>query len=344
MRVRLKGVNSITKSLADGSKVTYHYAWKGGPRLEGKPGSPEFIASFNAAASKKIEPKKGTLAALFTMYENSAQFDGLAQRTKADYVKIITRLEDCFGTFPISGLEDRRSRAIFEAWRDELAKKSRRQADYAWTVFARILSVAKKRRMIETNPLEQGGRLYDENRAESVWSDEDEANFLKAASPEIALAFMLAIWTGQRQGDLLRLPWSGYDGSYVKLRQSKTGVKVRIPVSAKLKVALDSAPKVGPLILTSSDKRPWTSDGFRSSWKKTAKRAKITGLTFHDLRGTAVTRLAVAGCTEAEIISITGHTLSDVRTILDVHYLHRDPQLAANAIAKLEKRRTDFPN
>ena len=96
--------------------------------------------------------------------------------------------------------------------------------------------------------------------------------------------------------------------------------------------------------MTSSDKRPWTSDGFRSSWKKTAKRARITGLTFHDLRGTAVTRLAVAVCTEAEIISIIGHTLSDVRSILDVHYFHRDPQLAANAIAKLEKRRTDFPN
>jgi hypothetical protein len=45
------------------------------------------------------------------------------------------------------------------------------------------------------------------------------------------------------------------------------------------------------------------------------------GVTFNDLRGTAVTRLALVGCTEAEIASITGHSLRDVRSILDAHYL-----------------------
>jgi hypothetical protein len=58
----------------------------------------------------------------------------------------------------------------------------------------------------------------------------------------------------------------------------------------------------------------------------------------NDLRGTAATRLALAGCTEAEIAAITGHSLRDVRSILDLHYLHRDPGLAENAIAKLERR------
>ena len=48
-------------------------------------------------------------------------------------------------------------------------------------------------------------------------------------------------------------------------------------------------------------------------------------MTFHDLRGTAVTRLATTGCTTAEIASLTGHSLRDVNSILDAHYLHRDP-------------------
>ena len=64
----------------------------------------------------------------------------------------------------------------------------------------------------------------------------------------------------------------------------------------------------------------------------------IIGLTFNDLRGTAVTRLALVGCTEAQIVSITGHALNDVRSILDAHYLHRDPELARAAIHKLELR------
>jgi hypothetical protein len=43
---------------------------------------------------------------------------------------------------------------------------------------------------------------------------------------------MLALWTGQRQGDLLRLPWSGYDGSVIRLKQGKTGARVTVPVGA----------------------------------------------------------------------------------------------------------------
>jgi hypothetical protein len=38
VRVRLKGINQVTKVLKDGTTVTYWYAWKGGPRLDGEPG------------------------------------------------------------------------------------------------------------------------------------------------------------------------------------------------------------------------------------------------------------------------------------------------------------------
>jgi integrase len=53
---------------------------------------------------------------------------------------------------------------------------------------------------------------------------------------------------------------------------------------------------------------PWTPDGFRVSWRKSCIKADIEGVTFHDLRGTAVTRLAIAGATEAEIATLTGHS------------------------------------
>ena len=72
--------------------------------------------------------------------------------------------------------------------------------------------------------------------------------------------------------------------------------------------------------------------------RKACKTAGIVGVTFNDLRGTAVTRLALAECTEAEMATITGHTLRDVRSILDANYLHRDPALAEAAIKKLEAR------
>jgi len=54
MRVRLRGINSRRKKLADGSWRTYYWAWKGGPPLRGEPGTPEFIASYNEAVAQKL--------------------------------------------------------------------------------------------------------------------------------------------------------------------------------------------------------------------------------------------------------------------------------------------------
>jgi integrase len=232
------------------------------------------------------------------------------------------------------------------AWRDTLASSSRRQADYAWVVLARILSWGLNRGLVAANPCEKAGRLYRGSRADKVWTEADEEAFLVKAPKHLHLPLLLALWTGQRQGDLLRLPWSAYDGTHVSLRQSKTGARVRIPVGASLKAALDATAKCSTVILTSSDGTPWTADGFRSSWRKACAAAGVIGLTFHDLRGTAVTRLALAGCTQAEIATITGHSLRDVGAILDKHYLHRDPALAESAIRKLEaaKKGTKSPN
>jgi integrase len=210
-------------------------------------------------------------------------------------------------------------------------------------VLARVLSWGLDRGLVMANPCKRGGRLYHASRSDKIWTEADEAAFFERAPVHLHLPLILALWTGQRQGDLLRLPWSAYDGNHIRLRQSKTGSRVMIPVGTPLKGALDATARRSTLILTSTDNKPWTSDGFRSSWRKACATAGISGVTFHDLRGTAVTRLALAGCTEAEIASITGHSLRDVGAILDVHYLHRDPELAGKAITKLETR-TKSPN
>ena len=345
MRVRLRGINRVTKWLADGTPRTYWYAWKGGPPLCGKPGTPEFMASYNEAISRKVAPPRGTLLNVFQQYQASEDFRALADSTRRSYVALITRIEKRFGDFPLSALTDRRSRGIFMGWRDQLATSAgRRQADYAWTVLARVLSWSFNRGLVAANPCERGGRLYrGGGRAEKIWTAADEAAFLERAPAHLHLPLLLALWTGQRQGDLLRLPWSGYDGTHIRLRQSKTGTRVVIPIGEPLKIKLDATPKRSTIMLTNRDGKPWSSDGFRASWGKACKAACVVGVTFNDLRGTAVTRLALAGCTEAEIATITGHSLRGVRAILDSHYLSRDPALGENAIRKLEKG-TKTPN
>jgi integrase len=201
MRVRLKGINCITKRLADGRFATYWYAWKGGPRLQGERGTPQFIASYNDAVARKVTPPRGTLLSLLQQYQASENFRLLADSTRRSYIALIQRIEQRFGEFPLSALIDRRSRGIFMEWRDQIAASAgRRQADYAWTVLARVLSWSLNRGLVAANPCERGGRLYrGGGRAEKVWTAADEAAFLERAPAHLQLPLLLAPWTGQRQ-------------------------------------------------------------------------------------------------------------------------------------------------
>ena len=99
-------------------------------------------------------------------------------------------------------------------------------------------------------------------------------------------------------------------------------------------------------IFTTVTGTPWTSHGFSATWRKVLAKAKVTGLTFHDLRGTAVTRLALAGCNEAEITTFTGHSLKDLATNFDAHHLSRDVRLEESALSKREAHEagTKIPN
>ena len=339
MRVQLKGVATVRKRRADGSTAVYHYAWRGGPRLPGEPGSPEFVAAYHAAHAARRPRHEGTLLALVDTYQRSPAFTELAERTRKDYARHIRAIEAEFGDLPLAALSDRRVRGDMLAWRDRLAQRSARQADYALSVLALILAWGHDRGRTPGNPLERPGRVYKADRAERVWAPDDEAAFLRVAPPHLALALVLAADTGQRQGDLLRLPWSAWDGAHLHVRQGKTGRRVKVPATDRLRAALGAAPRRAVTILTTIRGRSWTSDGFRASWFKACAAAQIEGLTFHDLRGTAVTRLALAGCTVPEIAAITGHALREVETILDAHYLGRGSGLAVAAVEKLESHR-----
>jgi integrase len=353
------GAHKTTKTLADGSKQTYYYAYPGGPRLLAEPDTRAFAKELAAAIANRglpqpapAKPRKSTSALehVVDLYLDSQDFLTCGERTRRDYRQQAAMIVKKFGTLDVSALADAadETRGLFLDYRDELAKKSLRQADYFLQVLKTVLNWGKRRGKLAVNPLRDAGvkNLYDATRADKIWSDPQIDEFRSRAQPEIDLAIMLALWTGQRQGDLLRLTWAAYDGAELKLTQGKGNVPVQIPVGGPLKKLLDNTPRKSPMILVNSSGIPWTEDGFRTMWHKTAKRAKIVDRTFHDLRGTAVTKLAVAGCNPVQIASITGHSFKQVTSILERHYLARDPRVAREAISLLEayEERQRFPN
>ena len=325
--------------LASGETRFYFYAWRGGPRIDAEPGTPDFIRLYHEAYACLSQTESWDVDDLDRRVQSISRVSTplLVEHSFLYFVYETDR--ERFRRHADRGVDRPRVRGEFKGWRDGFAATPRK-ADYAWT-FSRVFSrFAKDRGLITVNPCERGGRLYRPDRADKIWGESDIAGRSVAGPPQLAAT--LALWTGQRQGDLL-LPWSAYDGKYIRLRQAKTGRRVVVPVGEPLRVVLDRTARHSPLVLTNSRGRPWTSDGFRTSWGKACAKAGITGLTFHDLRGSAVVRLAIADATFPELATLTGHSLKDVEAILDAHYLGRDVKLAEIAIAKLEAG-TNFSN
>ncbi|WP_108259719.1 tyrosine-type recombinase/integrase [Mangrovicoccus ximenensis] len=81
--------------------------------------------------------------------------------------------------------------------------------------------------------------------------------------------------------------------------------------------------------------KPFTSNGFGNRMRKWADAAGLKNCSTHGLRKAAAARLAEKGCTEKEIMAITGHRTSKEAT----RYTRAASQktLADSAMAKLSR-------
>ncbi|MGN6147076.1 tyrosine-type recombinase/integrase [Rhizobium sp.] len=342
MRVELKGLHKTNKTLADGSKREYYYAWKNGPRIKAKYGTTEFYDEFRRLTKERKSPDANSFQSIISLYKRT-ELQQKKASTRRSYLQYIKLIEDEFGDMPISAIEETGSRAVFLDWRAEMADRPR-TADLSWSVLQKIMAFGVHTEKLKRNPCLKAGRLAETGtRRNMIWGPAEIAKLKEKASQPIADALTLALWTGQRQGDILRLQWSAYDGFRIRLKQAKTGRHVTVLVSGELRTVLErlkeqnDARKVQSMtILTNSHGKQWTSDGFRTSWGKAVEAAKITGLTFHDLRGTFITRARRAGASIEDIAAASGHSIMDVRSILETHYLAEDETAGDAVILRLE--------
>lgn len=156
------------------------------------------------------------------------------------------------------------------------------------------------------------------------WSDDEVERFLLNSPTHLKRAVMLALYTGQRRVDLVRLRWDQYDGNYIHLVQAKTGKELVIPVHPELKAELDQMKServfgkfagrtvVPPYILLNGQNDPWSLHHLTWSVTKQARKLNIMDRQLHGLRKTTAAKLAEIGCTPHEIAAITGQSLQEV--------------------------------
>lgn len=321
VRLNLKGIAKVT---AKGR--TYWYAWRGGPRLRGEPGSAEFIASYNEAIESLRTPDPGRFKSLVVLYRASADYEKLADSTREHWSPWLDRIATYFGDLRIAQFDrPEKMRPIIRRWRNQWVDKPR-TADYGMQVLSRLLSYAvDPLGKIAGNPCEGIKQLYSANRSEIIWTEADLRQLKaggtdKPCPEEIKNAIDLAAHTGLRLSDLLRLSWShvGEDAIAFATGKSRGRREAVIPLYDELRDVIARIPKRSPTILINQRGRPWKPDGFGTAFNRAKIRAGMNerDLHFHDLRGTAATKFYVAGLSVRVIAEILAWSEDQVERII----------------------------
>jgi integrase len=297
-------------------------------------------ASFESEG--KPRPPADSVTILVDDYLRSPVFGQLSKTTQRNYRTHLKTIDELYGWMPVQAI----SRKIVKAYQAAMVRKAGETSDhparanYAVEVLRRLISFAIDHGVAMQNPAARPGRLkIGERRA---WTDEEIESFCGHAPPHLVLALRLALFSGQRQGDLLSMSWAQWDerGNSLAVRQEKTGVMVTIPVHRALLADLHTARerRAAVTIITNARGAPYGKDVFRHEFSDAVKSAGLNGVVFHGLRHNATQRLMEAGCTEGEAKAITGHKTS--RMIQ--HYAARANQkkLAGRAMRKLESDET----
>jgi integrase len=146
----------------------------------------------------------------------------------------------------------------------------------------------------------------------------------------------LALCTGQRLGDVVRMGWQHVRGNKIAVRQEKTNAPLLIPIASMLAQALESVPRTNLTFLLTERGAAFTKGGFNDWFRRRYREAGLRQCSIHGLRKLAATRLADAGCSAHQVAAITGHkSLSEV-----ARYTRAADQvrLAEQAMAVIEAR------
>jgi integrase len=255
-------------------------------------------------ASNDEQRRTGTFGALVDEYRGSKHFrEKLSANTRTSYNRYIKRLLVAYADAPLDELtpEDIQRRVL------DANEDTPGAADMMLTVMRTLYGYAKKRHRGLSDWTE--GLEYFGNQTErEPWPAELLQDALTSDDPLFRRAVILALYTGQRPGDVCAMTWGSILGDMIRVRQQKTKTALEIPMHENLKSMIDELPRSDRHLFLLSNKRgdPLAASLFLR-WCWDFSRARGLNHTPHGLRKNAAIELFEAGCTTAEVAAITGH-------------------------------------
>jgi integrase len=169
-----------------------------------------------------------------------------------------------------------------------------------------------------------------------TWTDDEIAQF-EAYHPvgtKPRLAFALLLYTAQRRSDVVRMGRQHIRNGALTVKQQKTGTELPpIPVHPHLQAVLNATLGEHLTFLVTSTGKPYGGNAFTEQFRNWCDAAGLPKRCKpHGLRKAACRRLAEAGCSEREIMAISGHATS--KEIARYTKAADRALLARNAMAK----------
>jgi integrase len=276
--------------------------------------------------SAKEPTVPGSFGSLCERYLASSNFKSKAELVQKGYRYHLDAMRVEWSDLPVNRL----TRKGVMAYKDRLHDKPRK-AHAAMQVLRLLLNYAIDIGLLTVNPALRPGKPKSKQYA--PWSDQAITTFRETneGNTTMLLALDLALYTGQRRGDIVKMTSADYDGTQIKVTQGKTGEPVWIPVHRDLKARLDAREKHF-MLLTTPRGKSFTPTHLTRLFHGAVVKAGLNGLAFHGLRVTAAIKLAEAGCTEAELQAILGH-----RTVAMAAYYRRQANKQVQAKAAIHK-------
>lgn len=178
------------------------------------------------------------------------------------------------------------------------------------------------RRPAESAPRD---RLYSQEEIDRVCAalgiDAEQDEPVTTITQQVGIAFLFAIETGMRAGEICGLMPEHVNGRVATLQQTKNGTKRGVPLSTRAVALLDllPAPKAGGTVFGV------TARSLDALFRKARNRAGVEDATFHDTRHLAITRLA-RKLDVLDLARMVGHR--DLRQ-LQVYYNEAPEDIAA---------------
>lgn len=269
-----------------------------------------------------------TVADMARDFESSPAFAILATNSQAIYAKTLRRITALLGKIPVNSLERYHVQAVIDT---EMAGPG------AYNIFVAVLGTMYKwgrdRNKTDQEPTKGISKL--KTASHEPWPATVLEAALASDDETIQLATSLLYFTGQRIGDVLKMRWSDIRKGTIHVIQQKRNKEVWIPLVNELQAVLAATPKRGMTIIADEAGRPVSQTAIRTALQAFTAGQGVKTVP-HGLRKNAVNALLEAGCSVAEVASITGQTFQIVE-----HYARRINQkhMAESAVLKLENRR-----